>query len=429
MDEGLGKEGIAQTVYVEDETELDALDAQLINWLGEQEAEHRFLLYETDQTLTPWTRRAIRQADHVLVVGHSGRNPRPGVIEQALGDQGNNRFTKPRSLVLLHRGDQGAATGTALWLAERQVQEHYHVRWHGGDSDFARLARILAGQAVGLVLSGGGARGVAHLGVLCALEEADIPVDLIGGVSAGSVIGGLYAMGYTWVTIQQLYEQALQSNNAMLNLLGDLTLPVVSFTTGRGESKLYMEFFGDLQIEDLYLPYFCGSANLSQARDYVHRTGHLGQAIRASSTVPGIAPPVVHEGDLLIDGGLYNNLPVDAMRTRNPYGTVIGVDVMAASALDDVSSYGSGLSGWLALKNWFSPQEDKGAVPNIVSLLVRTLEVSSVQRVQDHLASGLADLYLRPPVDHFGFFEYNAIDDIIEAGYLYTKEQLANWQR
>ncbi|MEM7125448.1 MAG: cyclic nucleotide-binding and patatin-like phospholipase domain-containing protein [Chloroflexota bacterium] len=435
VDEILGKSGIAQTTLaenrtgsqLEDKVEQDALDAQLVNWLGEQEAEHRYLIYEADATLTPWTERAVRQADLVLIVGRGSDDPMQGELELSLNRQAVPGIAKQQRLILLHRGGQENATGTAAWLAVREVQDHYHVRWHGGDKDFTRLARILAGQAVGLVLSGGGARGMAHIGVLRALEEAEIPIDLIGGVSAGSLTAGLYAMGYDLAAIQQHIDQFTR-NASPFGLLGDFTLPIVAFTTGHAITQLYRHLLGETQIEDLYLPYFCVSANLSQARDHVHRSGSLWQAVRASSTVPGMLPPMVHEGDLLIDGGLYNNLPLDAMRARNPHGKVIGIDVMATSDLADVVPYGAGLSGWRALANRFSSQRKNDRMPNLASLLVRTLEVSSVQSVQDHLAAGLADLYLRPPVAQFGFFEFGAVDRIIEIGYQYAKEQLAKWK-
>lgn len=428
VDEILGKDGIAQTTTAghssSDRVERDALDAQLVNWLGEQESEYRYLLYEADATTTAWTERTIRQADHLLLVGHGGSNPQPDEVERSLNRQVDPIRSKGQSLVLLHRGGQRSATGTARWLAPRQVQNHYHVRWHEGDGDIDRLARILAGQAVGLVLSGGGARGAAHLGVLRALHEAKIPIDLIGGVSSGSIIGALYAMGYTLDAIQDQFQSILRS----VNYYSDMTLPIVAFSTGAFVTHQYKQLYGEMQIEDLFLPYFAVSANLSQARTVVHRTGELVQAVRASATVPGIAPPVVQEGDLLIDGGLYNNLPLDVMRLHNPKGTVIGVDVMPAADLADVSAYGTSLSGWRALWDRLSPQRQPGTMPTLISLLYRTLEVSSVQSINEHLRGNLADLYLRPPIAQFSFSDTRALPRIAEIGYQYAKAELAAWQ-
>lgn len=429
VDTILGKEGIAQTTFAEDElersSEHSALNVQLVNWLGEHESEYRFLLYEADLTYTPWTQRAVRQADHVILVGHGNGDPRLGELERTLSRYTEHYMSKEHTLVLLHRGGQRSAPGTARWLSDRQVHNHYHVRWHGAHEDFERLARILGGAAVGLVLSGGAARGAAHIGVLRALQEAGITVDMIGGVSAGSKIGALYAMGYDLETIQQQFTWLSNSVNPFLSV----TIPVVSISTGAVMSRQFQRVFGDIQIEDLFLPYFCLSANLSRAEYCVHHTGDLWRASRASTTVPGIMPPLVHDGDLLIDGGLYNNLPIDVMRTRNPKGTVIGVDVMPAVDLADVASYGASLSGLQALIDRFVPGRRKSVVPNIASLLYRTLEVSSIKQIHEHLHDGLADLYLRPPVSEFGFIELGAIDRISEIGYRYAQEKLAQWKR
>lgn len=441
IDTFLGKEGIAQTSLSDPNPEpseepnvgpnandggrQDAMDAQLVNWLGEQEAEYRYLLYEADSRLTPWTQRAVRQADHLLIVGHGSNDPKEGKLELALKRQLDQRTAKHQTLVLLQRGGRRAASGTAQWLAKRQVQDHYHVRWHGGDGDVMRLARILAGKAVGLVLSGGGARGAAHLGVLRAMQEAAIPIDMISGVSAGSQIAALYAMGYDLRTMHRHFSALSRSVNPMR----DATLPFVAFSTGTVMAQQFKKIFDNIQIEDLILPFFCVSANLSQASDYVHRTGSLWEAVRASTTVPGIVPPLVHGGDLLIDGGLYNNLPLDVMRTDNPDGIVIGVDVMPAADLGDVTSYETGLSGWQALRDQLLFWQGKNAMPNIARLLYRTLEVSSVQSVHDHLAANLADLYLRPAVSRFGFSEFRSIDKIAEIGYQQALQEIADWQQ
>jgi len=430
IDAFLGKEGMAQTSLSdqygeinESDVQQDAMDAQLVNWLGEQETEYRYLLYEADSTLTAWTRRAFRQADHLLIIGHGNRDPSMGEVELALKDQIDQRTARRQSLVLLHRGGRRAASGTARWLAKRQVQDHYHVRWHGGDDDVARLARTLAGKAVGLVLSGGGARGAAHLGVLRALQEAKIPIDLIGGVSAGSQIGALYAMGYDLRAMHRYFTRLTNS----VNPTRDATLPLVAFSTGTVMAQEFRKIFDEVQIEDLFLPYFCVSANLSQARDNVHRRGTLWEAVRASTTVPGIVPPLVHNGDLLIDGGLYNNLPLDVMRASNPEGIVIGVNVMPAADLGDILPYDTGLSGWQAFLDRFIFHQEKHAMPSIASLLYRTLEVSSVQSLQDHLAANLVDHYLRPPVAHFGFTDIRAVDKIAEVGYQYAAEKITEW--
>lgn len=417
VDEYLGKVGSAQTDAAGDQ----AAGAQLVAWLSEQETKYRHIIYEADPAPTAWSQRCLRQADHILIVGQATADPAPGELETVLLGSEEGRARKRKSLVLLHRTSAHQPRETRRWLARRQVDQHFHVRWHNG-ADCGRLARCVAGRAVGLALGGGAARGFAHIGVIRALEEAGIPIDGVGGTSAGALIAAQCAMGWNAQRIldgSRTYVQAQQN---------DYTLPFVALLNGRRTSEVFQNLFGDIDIQDLWLPYFCISTNLTQATKMIHNTGPLWRSVRASNGLPGLLPPLIHHGDALVDGGLLDNLPMDVMRTWCGSGTVIAVDVTPPVDLAKIAPYGDGLSGWQALQNKLNPFAPQQNLPNLLALLYRTVEIGSVHEQKTRLKQGLADLYLRPPVEQFAMMEHKAIDAIAEVGYRYAREEIARWQ-
>jgi lysophospholipid hydrolase len=417
VDEYLGKAGSAQTDGAGD----PVTGAQLVAWLSEQETKYRHIIYEVDPAPTAWSQRCLRQADHILLIGQASADPAPDELETALLGSEEGRARKRKSLVLLHRNGARMPRGTQRWLALRQVDQHYHLRWQNG-ADFGRLARCLAGHAVGLALGGGAARGFAHIGVIQALEEAGIPIDMVGGTSAGALIAAQCAMGWN---AQGILDA---SRTYVLSDQKDYTLPFVSLLTGQRTSEVFQDLFGDIDIQDLWLPYFCISTNLTQATKMIHNTGPLWRGVRASNGLPGLLPPMIHHGDALVDGGLLDNLPMGVMRTLCGSGTVIAVDVTPPVDLAKIEPYGNGLSGWQALQNKLNPFAPQRNLPNLLALLYRTVEIGSVHEQKSRLQQGLADLYLRPPVEQFAMMDHQAIDDIAEVGYHYACAEIARWQ-
>lgn len=199
-----------------------ANEYKLNSWLAQQEDKHRIVLYQCDNTLTVWTQRCIRQADCILIVGLGENEPTIGKVEKQLE---HLAVRTQKELVLLHK-EGSRPKDTALWLNARTwCSSHHHLQCAKRmftrkarmadyytvvmkaepniHSDFSRLARWLTGTSVGLVLGGGGARGAAHVGMLKAIQEAGIPVDMVGGVSIGAFMSGLYAMERNLVTVTQ----------------------------------------------------------------------------------------------------------------------------------------------------------------------------------------------------------------------------------
>jgi NTE family protein/lysophospholipid hydrolase len=182
--------------------------------------------------------------------------------------------------------------------------------------------------------------------------------------------------------------------------------------------------FGETRIEDLWLPYFAVSSNLTTAGMVVHETGPAWEANRASCSLPGIAVPVVAGTHLLVDGGIVNNLPGDVMRLKCGGGPVIAVDV---SPEEDVGMKEPGFpSQWRLFWNRVLPGQRRIGVPGIIDILMRTTMLASANRTS--LVRRSVDLYLRPPIDTFGMLEFERMEELVECGYRYTLEAAAAWK-
>ncbi|HWC10961.1 MAG TPA: patatin-like phospholipase family protein, partial [Acidimicrobiales bacterium] len=352
----------------------------------------------------------LRQTDLVVGVAAASGDPDRRTLA-ALG-----RARRPLSLALVH-ADGRAPTGTLRWLdavsRSTEIRSRIQVRaGNGGDLD--RLARTVVGRSIGVVLGGGGARGFAHIGVLRALDEADVPVDLVGGSSMGAVIGAQFAMGLS-------AGEMLERNTVAWarRLLLDFGLPTLSLLRGRGATRVIEGFFGNARIEDLLLGYFCTTVDLSEFKLHVARRGQVAEWVRASATVPGLWPPLVDgQGHLHVDGGMLNNVPTDVMRAEQA-GTVIGVDVCSRQSEMRVPQPVRSLPAGLALVR----ARYKGQwYPSILDVLNRANLLASLQHQQSSRLH--ADLLITPPVEDEGFAAFDRVGRLAEIGYRAAAEAL-----
>jgi NTE family protein len=377
------------------------------HWFGKVEAAHDFVIYVADPGVTPWSQLCMRQAELMLLVARAETQPGPWASLLTLS--ASSATLQRRELVLLH-GDTLLTGAAAHWLAQIPGIAHHHVRH---DRDVARLARLLTGRGVGLTLSGGGARGLAHIGVIKALREANIPIDAVGGTSLGAILGAGVAQEWTHEQLVERFRRSFVDTNP----LNDYTLPLVSLVSGRKVSRLLRQEFGELHIEDLPVPFFCVSSNLTTGRLGVHRSGLLWQWLRASVAIPGVLPPVFHRGEVHVDGGAINNLPVDVMREFGG-GPVIGVDVGADPAFtaefDEVDVPGP----WKAVA-WFRSKKQR---VNIFQILWRAGMVNSAAATIANREQ--TDLLLQPPLETVDMLNWQAFDEAIELGYRYTLQRL-----
>jgi lysophospholipid hydrolase len=411
IDTLMGQPGISQTFA------LGGANIRLTEWLSALEIEYSYVIYEADPSPTPWTERCLRQADHILLVS-AGDSPDLSEIETELLRAEGSRVLARQWLVLVH--DDGAnPSQTAKWLDLRNVEMHVHVRLSDAPT-FERLARLITNRALGLTLGGGFARGLAHLGVFKATAELGLAIDVIGGASMGAMVGALWAMG--WDSERILSEVSA----ACAGAFGDLTLPFVAFKTGRKFSGSVRALFGDVQIEDLWMPYFCTSANLNRAELKIHTRGSLAKAVLAATRAPGVFPPVIYDGELHVDGGVINNVPVDLMRSFCNDGIVAGVDVSPPHELHQTPDYGDHVSGLAASwKRWKNRTNNSSYMPSILLVMIRTLEYTGISYKNERLK--FADIYMYPNLLPFKRTDFHLAAGILQAGYESAKDSVEKW--
>ncbi len=390
--------------------------AELIGWLHGIERTHDRVIYLPDAEDTAWSRLCLSQSDVVLLVASATDDPSLGAVEARALATSSLRC----ELALLHPADLAPPSAAASWLARRPVADHHHLR-ADRPGDVARLARMITGTGCGLVLGGGGARGLAHLGVIRALEEAGVPIDVVGGTSIGAIMAALCARG---LDDSERVRRVIHIARTGRRLVTP-TLPLIAFSAGRRVDQILTEHLTSVPIEDLPLGFFCVSASLTRAEAVIHERGPLWTAVRASLALPGIYPPVYSDGDLLIDGGAVDNLPVDVMRDRVGAGSIIAVDVTSETEPLTVAPYGPGLSGWRVLGRRLNPLTPAHPVPGIAEILNRSTGLSQVRHRRAALDDDRVDLVLRPPVARLRTLDFNGGIALIEAGYRYAADALA----
>jgi predicted acylesterase/phospholipase RssA/CRP-like cAMP-binding protein len=410
VDQALGRPGISQSDGHE------PANLRLVQWLNGREAHVGHLVYCADPEHSTWNERCLRQADRVVLIADASQDGPPNLASiQPASVEAGLRW----SLVLVHPPDTERPAGTSRWLDHVEAEAVFHVR-NGHRGDLARLARILSGRAVGLVLGGGGARGFAHLGVLRALEEVGIPVDMVGGTSIGAPIGG-------WVAQGRSAAESLQAAKRAFRALIDLTLPTTALLAGKRISRMITEQAAEQDIEDFWLPYFCISTNLTQSRVEVHRRGCAARAIRASVSIPGVLPPVPERGELLVDGGVLNNLPVDIMRELNPSGIVIAIDVVLPKSFFASEDYGLNVSGWRQLLARLMPGVRSPQTPGLANVIMQSMMVGSSHSRERLLEQDHADFYQNIHVHDVALLQFEALEEAAEVGYNESIGALRDW--
>ena len=295
--------------------------------------------------------------------------------------------------------------------------------------DYDRLLRFFRGEAVGVVLSGGGARGWFHVGALRALQEARVPIDAIGGASSGALAGACYATDPS--SYERYYQKVfdicmtLSSHMALHNLI----LPVVSIFNAKRTTESLVRAFGDLDMEDLHTPFFCVSCNLNQAREAVWQRGKLWEAVRSCVAIPVLISPMVSEGDLHFDGGLVNNLPVDVMRRiLPPPGIVIAVDV-TDTAIDENRYHFPSTFGFVdSLLTFFKRARSRHySVPSFTETILKALMVGGTDRVTKNRTQ--ADFLIRTDLSATGMTDIRRGIGLAETGYPETRRLLETLPR
>jgi NTE family protein len=368
-------------------------------WFSNVELGHDFVLYSAEASQVGWKHIVGRQVDRLFRVGFGDRDP---PIQIDLFASAPLQSQQLVDLILIHPPGQLPSRSEA-WMDAVRPARLFHM--HTNDkADVQRLARTVTGLSVGLVLSGGGARAYAHVGAIRALREAGVPIDFIGGVSMGSVIGAGVAMGWDDNEIDWRIRKAFVSTSPV----DDIAIPLIAMTLGEKVRFRLREHFGDKQISDLWLPFFCVSSNLTSGSYQLHRRGRLRRALRASIAIPGLLPPVTQDNNVLVDGAVMKNFPTDVMRAVH-LGPIVGVDVTRGRSItaDDVARPSS-VWRWI-----FSGEWRKG--PPIVSLLMRAATVSTSGAWMANREA--SDVLVTPKVDNVDIRDWKAYEPAVDAGH------------
>lgn len=384
-----------------------------ILWINQLEHEYSFIFYLTDETMTHWTKFCIRQADSLSFLALAGRYD-VDLSEVEFYVNRPHNFVKRSVLLLLHDSDK-PPQNTQTWLEKRTVNAHFHIQMNT-EAGVSRMMRVLTDNTISLVLSGGGARSLAHIGVYRLLEERGIPVDYVAGTSMGAILAAAFAMGYSSSELLKLVENYLIKGSRI-----DFTFPYISIATGRRATDSLIDLYGEnSKIEDLWLNYFCVSTDLVSKNLYVHDRGLLWESIRSSISLPFIYPPVSFNDKLLIDGGVLNNIPTDVMRQHSHSSKIIASNINNNS-LFKLSPLPYSLSGWKLLYNKFMGKEAMFPI-NLGELVLRLLTISSHQNTAKMMA--MADYGITLKVDKYRILDFKKFKEIIETGYQQAKEQL-----
>ncbi|TMW64222.1 hypothetical protein Poli38472_012844 [Pythium oligandrum] len=436
--------------------------ANLSAWLGDMESSHQLVVYEADPQLTLWTQLCIRQADHILLLCSDSEPPQSFLTDIVpILESAWNRKSIAINVVRIREKDwtltavENAKAAAASQSSRRNALKRRLRLWKNSPMlprfllpmekyewitafhnvqtpfqdhhpDFLRLSRRITGRSVGLVLGGGGARGLAHIGVLRALEECGVHVDVVGGTSIGACIGAAYALHPHHLNLVQAKIETLSiSLSSVMEKLRDLTLPIASFFNGSRFNRGIYDLFFDLSIEDLVLNYFCVSTDIAKSRMCVHHSGPVWKYVRASMSLQGYFPPISEGGSLLLDGGYMNNLPADVMKEERGIKYVLAVDV-GSEPRREYYGYGTALSGWWLLWNKLNPFSKTVIVPSMGDVSAALAYVSSEQH-KERMKAECIDLYLRPPVNDYGTLQFDKKDEIIQVGYEYALPRVKAW--
>ncbi len=388
--------------------EADGFTCQIIDhsaltsvadWFSRVEDSHDYVLYVAEADEPAWAQLCTRQVDRLFIVGNPLNTP-PGANlprNPALDAQ------QRTDLILLRDPRMPRPANTSVWLdAVKPGRWFQAMDGHLGDA--ARLARVVTGTAVGVVLSGGGARAYAHLGALRALRDAKVPLDFMGGASMGAVIAAGPALGWSQDEMEDEIKRAFVASDP----LSDITFPLIAMTRAGKVTRLLRNAFGDTEMADMALPYFAVSTNLTTGRIEVHKRGLLRRAMRATISIPGVMPPVVMHDQVLVDGAVLRNFPAETMRPMNA-GPVIGVDMSPARGVDPATLQNPP-SWW----RWIRSGDWKNGPP-IVALLMRAATLTSDADIETSRRA--TDLLIQPEPEGMDIRDWKAYDIAVGAGY------------
>ena len=394
-------------------------DPSFGGWVGELERSSNRVILRASRDDDAWNRAIARNADDALFVAPL-YDRRPQLSE--LETYALPLFQKNNRMLMLWRphGAKGIE-GSAAWLADRDVKLHHHVPLDS-PAAFDRIARFMSGKANGVVLAGGGALGCAHIGVMQALLDNDVPIDFYGGTAAGAAMGAALARGLSAEETLVQMEEMFVARKAMKRV----TIPVHSILDPRVFDEELKKRYGTQDIADLPYSFFAVSTNLSTNGIHVHTRGPLWQAVRASGSLPTILPPLITEsGDILVDGGVLNNIPVAIMRElKAGPNVVVALRTDVGARWEVEATYQDIRTPGRIARDLLLRRKPEREFPSLVEIMSRSMVVSSEGTVEQSLAQ--ADALLIPPIpSDMQILDWQLGKQVAEAARVYTEQAIA----
>ena len=326
---------------------------------------------------------------------------------------------RPCDVVIMHQ-QPAPYSNTAKFYASYSFKRHHHLR--DTTADYQRLYRFMTGQAIGLVISGGGFRGFAHYGLVKALLETRVPIDYIGGSSMGAAIGALLAIQFDWTYFDNIFNRSMNILKGV-KLWRHFTFPLLSILSGDRLTRLIMDTFGQYQIEDLPINFFCVVANLSKSQKDIKKHGELWEWLRASTAIPGLLPPFEKEGVVYVDGGVCTNLPVQDMRDElNRVGTIIALDIRIPPFHVNTYHFPPILTFRNILAHSLGLSRNHYVLPALFDVLVESSTIN--QYIYDTQGAKGADIMVAPDTSAINFSQARRSNSLALLAYKLAKETL-----
>lgn len=394
--------------------------ARLDEFLHEADVAHKWVVLETDPTVTDWSQRALRSADRVVLV--TSPYPDDHELQRVAAFSAMLDGVADRDLWIVQSNAPSILRPTMnRKVVELAAPDRILQHRRGDLGSAARIGRLASGTATGLALSGGGGRGLAHIGALQALAACDVTIDALTGSSMGSIVAASMAFNGDADAVLAHLEHGFAAGSAFI----DYTLPLVSLAAGKVLSSTLERMAGAMLIEELMLPFACLSTNLTTAQQVVHRRGNLALSLRASVSLPGVFPPVVSDGQLLVDGGVLENLPVGPLAHDAAIRTIIAIDVAPPDGPSTKAAYGTGLSGRTALAGRL--RRGTPAYPPMATTVMASMLLGSAQARNAALDDGLVDLYLSLDLQGVKLLDFTNLPRTAALGYEAALPGIREW--
>lgn len=423
----ISSDAILLSVYDEANPVLSYSVMQLDDHIDALEHQYKKIIYLLAADTSPFARYVLEKADMIYVIVEAESPPH---LHQEIIDsihQVDLAYRAKPALVLLHKQPKSFPRHTRRWLRLAAFGMHHHVRVAEA-ADWQRLIRFMLGKAIGVVLGGGGVRSWAHIGALKAIAEAGMPIDVIGGTSAGSIVAGYYAANGTHEDAKGALR-LLSSVTRQAVAWWNLTWPAVSLFNGKEYTAAQKNIFGTIKIEDLWLPFFCVTCDLSNSTEVINRRGFLWKKIRTSTSVPGLFPPVVVNGQIRLDGGIASNLPVDAMKKHfSGVGTVVAVQLIHNSLEDKKYKFPPVLPFWQVVFAKLGITK-RYHFPHFMETFLRALLVGSSMKQKE--CAKAADILISPDLSAYSLLSATSIEQqqLVNKGYNTAIKAIKKWKK